>query len=465
VGPGAPEWIRFGGDLLVAGGRIGFMFRYASRMGVTPGRVVGVTVFAMLIVFVWLAADRESGQGLARRCLPAADASPAASTTPAVIALLGDGVVRSRAFEGPQGPHVNRLLRISLPGGEVQRERALGRRLPDRAIDKRDSFRLDVAAAPLLATAPGDKAVVVLVKEPAPSRDRVAVIDAASFKTRCSYLLERGVRYSGLLLGRSGRLYAFGKKRAGGSRRWDAVLTIVDVETGAVAASETMREAERGKWRGWGTDWFVYGGALSADERRLILSYHGRDTTGADQFLISPGSRVSASGRAERRCLGRGPRWPCGPGRVDIPLVHGAVAAVETEFVGAAAEDGLLRLDRRARVVERMPVPPDDHLMDFALDGARSLLYVSSCGRRPAIQRLDLARNRQQTLPSGRVCGQPLAVHRDRFLVLAATRVDKHGYPAGRPRLRLIDLEDPDSGARVPRSGAPLDALVVPSPG
>jgi hypothetical protein len=155
------------------------------------------------------------------------------------------------------------------------------------------------------------------------------------------------------------------------------------METGAVAASETLRGAKRGRWRGWGTDWFVYGGALSPDERRLILSYHGNDTTGADQFLISAGSRVSASGRAERRCLGRGPRWPCGPGRVDIPLVDGAVAAVETGFVGAAAEDGLLRLDRRARVVERMPAAPDEHLMDFALDGARSLLYVSSCGRRP----------------------------------------------------------------------------------
>jgi hypothetical protein len=307
--------------------------------------------------------------------------------------------------------------------------------------------------------------VVALVREPAPSRDRVAVIDAASFKTRCSYPLESGVRYTGLLLGRSGRLYAFGNAGAGGSRRWHAVLTIVDMESGAVAASETLREAERGKWRGWGQDWFVYGGALSADERRLILSYHGTDTTGADQFRISPGSRVSASGRAERRCLGRGPRWPCGPGRVDIPPVHGAVAAVDTGFVGAAGENGLVRLGRRGRVVGRISAAPDEHLMDFALDGARSLLYVSSCDRRPAIHRLDLARHRQQTLPSGRVCGQPLAVHRDRFLVLAGTTVDKHGFPAGRPRLRLIDLEDPDSGARVPRSGAPLDALVVRSAG
>jgi hypothetical protein len=438
------------------------MLRYASRVGGPAGPVVGVIVIAILIALVWLAADREAGQGSAGRCLRAADASPAASTRPAVVAMLGDELVR-----GFEGPYVNRLLRISLPGGEVQRERTLGRRLPNRAIDKRDSFRINAAAGPLLATTPDNRAVVALVREPAPGHDRVEVIDAESLETRCSYPLEEGVRYSGLLLGRSGRLFAFGNKRAGGSRRWDGVLTIVDMETDAVAASQTLRKAERGKWRGWGTDWFAYAGALSADERRLILSYHGRDTTGADLFRISPGSRVSASGRAERRCRGRGPRWPCGPGRADIPRVHGAVAAVKTGFVSATGEWGLLRLDRRGRVVGRMPVATGDHLMDFAVDGARPPLYISSCGRRPAIQRLDLARNRRQTLPSGRFCGWPLAVHRDRFLVLSAKPVDERGYPRPReqPRLRLIDLDDPDSGAPVRRSDAPLDALVVPSRG
>jgi hypothetical protein len=431
-------------------------------MDATPGRVVGVIVIAVLVALVWLAADRGAGQGSARGCLPAADAAPAASARPAVIALLGDELVR-----GFEGPYVNRLLRVSLPGGEVQRERTLGRRLPDRAIDKGDSFRVNAAAGPLLAAAPGDKAVVVLAREPAPGRDTVAVIDAESLETRCSYPLEKGVRYSGLLLGRSGRLYAFGNKRAGGSRRWDGVLTIVDMETGAVAASQTLRKAERGKWTGWGTDWLAYGGALSADERRLILNYHGRDTTGADLFRISPGSRVFASGRAERRCRGRGPRWPCGPGRVDIPPLHGAVAAVETGFVSATGEYGLVRLNQRGRVVGQMPVGVGDHLMDFALDEASSLLYISSCGRRPAIQRLNLARKRHRSLPSGRFCGWPLAVHRDRFLVLSAKPVDKRGYPRPReqPRLRIIDLKHPQSGAPVRRSDAPLDALIVPSQG
>jgi hypothetical protein len=435
------------------------MLRYASWMGTTAGRIAGVTVMAMLVALVWLAAGREAGPASGGRCLFAADASPGASTRPAVIALLGDEIIR-----GFEGPYVNRLLRISLPGGEVQRERTLAARLPIRAIDERDSIRPNTAAGPLLATTPDNKAVVALVRKPSPDRDRVAVIDAASFKTRCSYPLEKGVRYSGLLLGRSGRLYAFGNKVAGSAPRWDAVLTIVDMETGAVTASQTLREAERGRWRGWGTDWFAYGGALSADERRLILSYHGRDTTGADEFRISRGSRVSASGRGERRCRGRGPRWPCGPGRVDIPFMHGAVAPVGRGFVGATGEYGLLRLDQRAREVGRTPVASDDHLMDFALDGSRSRLYVSSCGRRPAIQRVDLARNRQRSWPTGRFCGRPLAVHHHRFIVLAATPLDRRGLPAAEQQLRLIDLEDPGSGTRVRRSEAPLDALVVPPP-
>jgi hypothetical protein len=433
------------------------MLRYAGCLSATAGRIVAVIVIAVLIALVWLAADRESGQGSAGRCLLAADASPAASPRPAVLALLGEELVR-----GFEGPYVNRLLRISLPGGEVQRERTLGRRLPNRAGDTQDPIRANAAAGPLLATAPHSNAVVVLVREPAPGRDRVAVIDAASLETRCIYPLEKGVRYSGLLLGRSGRLYAFGNRRAGGARRWDAVLTIVDMETGAVAASQTLREAKRGKWTGWGTDWFAYRGALSADERRLILSYHGRDTSGADAFRISPGSRVSASGRAERRCRGRGPRWPCGPGRPTSRSCTALSRRSKRDSWGTTGERGLLRLDRRARVVGGMPVSLHDHLMDFALSDARSVLYVSTCGRRPAIERVDLARNRQRTLPSGRFCGRPLAVHRDRFLVLAATPVDKRGFPAAPPRLRLIDLEDPDSGAPVPRSVAPLDALVVP---
>jgi len=78
------------------------------------------------------------------------------------------------------------------------------------------------------------------------------------------------------------------------------------------------------------------------------------------------------------------------------------------------------------------------------------------------ISRLNLARNRRETVASGRVCGSPLAVHGDRYLVLAASRLSLRGFGGVRPqRLRVIDLEHPGSGERVRRLGAPLDALAV----
>jgi hypothetical protein len=100
--------------------------------------------------------------------------------------------------------------------------------------------------------------------------------------------------------------------------------------------------------------------------------------------------------------------------------------------------------------------------MDFALDDDRRHVYISACARRPTIQHFDLERGRRGTVPSGTFCGRPLAVYRDRFLILAAARVRKSGYPSTiTEELRLLDLEDRDAGQRVPRSTAPLDAIVV----
>jgi hypothetical protein len=125
---------------------------------------------------------------------------------------------------------------------------------------------------------------------------------------------------------------------------------------------------------------------------------------------------------------------------------------------------GLLRLGRDGREVARMPVIPRTHLMDFAADGARPVAYTSTCGP-PAIHRIEVARSRQKTQTSGSICGVPLTVQEDCFLVLAAFRLNKQREPArfsGRPqRLALIDLEAPASAKRVPRRGAPLDAVVV----
>ena len=43
------------------------MLRYASCVGATAGRIVALAVIAVTVALVWLAADRESGQGSAGR--------------------------------------------------------------------------------------------------------------------------------------------------------------------------------------------------------------------------------------------------------------------------------------------------------------------------------------------------------------------------------------------------------------
>lgn len=374
------------------------------------------------------------------------------------MALLAEAETKTGELRG----HVNRLVRVSIPGGAIELDRRLGPGSGQRDDERADLLRLDVASGPLLATTPDRKTVLALVRNPVSGRDSVAVIHAQSLRTRCRHPLEHGVRYSGLLLGRSGMFYAYGARRVA-SRRWDAVLTIGDARTGDLKGSHTLREADRGATTHYGKDWFVYGAALRADERRLVLSYHGGDTTGADWFRISPTFDISAGGMAARRCVDRRPRWPCGPGRTDVPRLHGAAAASGAGFVGATGTNDLLELDGGGHSIGRLRVRGNkDHLMDFALDDDRRHVYVSSCARRPTIQHFDLERGRRGTVPSGTFCGRPLAIHGDRFLFLAAVRVSKAGFPTTTAQeLRLLDLEERDAGRRVPRSASPLDAVVV----
>jgi hypothetical protein len=418
-------------------------------------RIAGLVVIALVALLAWTGC--ESGESASEACLPAAGAATASGANPAAIVLLGDEIDASAEFSGP---HQNRLLRLSLPGGRIQAERRIGPRLPNSALTRDDSYRMNAARAPVLAATPDGRAVAALIRQPAQGRDRVVIVDTGSLKTRCSHPLERGVRYTGLLLGRSGAVYAYGSKQASNPRRWHAVLTILDADTGAVMGSRVLRKAARGPWRGSGTDWLIYNAALGAGERRIAVSYHGHDTTGVDLFRISrDGSRIWHPGAWP--CVRR-PGGDCLPGVTDVGAAHGGVAAMGTGFVATAGEQGLLQLDGRGRLVRRTRVRPATHLMDFASDG-RSVVYMGRCGDRPAIQRFEVSRDMLENIPGGSFCGMPVAVHADRFLVLLTSPKDRRAYPTGSPRrLTVVDLEDRGSGALLPRKGAPLGAVIVP---
>jgi hypothetical protein len=393
----------------------------------------------LLIPLAWLLFARDSGESTADTgCLAGGDPG-----RPAVIALLGDEFVYDGRKEKLVGPHVVRLLRVSLPDGAVEAERALGPRFRSPRVGTPESAAL-IMPGSLLAAGPGGRTVLALTRQRARARQTVEVIDAASLKTRCRFPLKRGVVYGGLTVGRSGRIYAYGfrkQRRAAGS----SVVTILDGAGGALIDSHMVRRPARG--RGPQRDWWAYSGAVSADERRVMVTYHGSTTTGADW--------VDLSGAAVRRCESHHPRRAC------VFEVHGSVEAFGRGFVATTGSD-MVELASDGRVVRRLPVKTrHDHLMDFALDADRSLLYVSRCGKRPVIRRVDLTRDRQANLPSGRVCGAPLAVGGG-VLVLNAGRVGRSGYPeGGDQRLRLVDLDHPGAGVPVRRRGRPLDAVVV----
>lgn len=103
---------------------------------------------------------------------------------------------------------------------------------------------------------------------------------------------------------------------------------------GSLGAHVVQLDPETGEQRGRldvpllpGRDWHVYNGAVSSDERRLYISYHGGDTTGIDWFDLTadgwrrcaidtrPGNgcvpSTAASSWRETRCSPRpaSPSW------------------------------------------------------------------------------------------------------------------------------------------------------------
>jgi len=384
-----------------------------------------ILIAAVLVGLSWLVFVRETGGGGAERRTPGRHAPRAA----AVIAVLGDDV---DGHSGRlHGAHVARVVRISLPGGRIEAERRLGPRLRRPRLGAPGAFELGFSGQ-LLDAAPDGLTVYALVRQG--QRDHVEALDATSLRPRRRYPLARGIHYIGITLGRSGRIYAYGARRVAVGHSVPTI-TILDSDGATIANHTVPGRIDR--------EWSVHAGTPSADGRRFILTYHGGNTTGADWVDLAPG--------ALRRCESREADKAC------IFEIHGGVEPYRDGFL-ATTGSRVVEASRDGRIVHRLPLAPRNvHLMDFALN--RSHLYVSSCGKRPAILRLDLARDRVQTMRSGRFCGAPFAVGAG-FLVMSADRV-RNGYAGDAPRLRVIDLADAGAGVPVLHRGRPLDAVIV----
>jgi hypothetical protein len=351
-------------------------------------------------------------------CPSSAAAATGSDVKPAAIALLGE----------------DRLVRFSLTSGRVEKERSL-----PVAGTPSSSIAAGYLRVPgqLLVQPPHEGVVLVLVRRPT-GRDVVLAVDSVTLDTECRYPLERGVRYRAIAVGASDRIYAFGYREGRDPKKLAALLTTLEPRGRSRPVTETVRPPTDG--------WFPYWGAVSADERHVVFSYHG-STSGADW--------LEAAGGGFRRCQSSGPA-----SFICVGEVHGAVAPYGDGFLATTGE-GMIEVGWNGRIVELPLRPRDVHLMDFALDSSRGLVYISSCGERPAIQRLDLEDMRVTDGPSGPFCGVPLAVYGDRYLVLAATRADEAVTEPPIGPLRVLDLRHPGPGVAVGLSGLPQDAIAI----
>jgi hypothetical protein len=370
-------------------------------------------------------ADSARPEGSPPTASPSASptAGPTSATGPRIFALLAD----------------RRLLVVSGGSGRIERMMSLGPDAPTPDVGR------------FLAFSPDRRTLYVLVPWTPRTRQVVAAVDRATLRIRARLRLPRGVAFRSLVAGsESGRLYVFGNRPAATRRPAprDAVVAVLDPASGAVHSRRTVRKAD-------GRFWWVLDAAVSEDERRLYVSYHG-GCSAVSKLCTTGADRLDVGGGRMRRC--RGQTYPdsgC------LGRVHGAVAAYESGVVAATGEGPIVQMDRHGRIARAWKSElRGNHLMQFALDRKRRLVYgIGSCGYRGGLSRIDLNSGRSRltgdpSSASGRVCGERIAVGPSSLLVVAA---NPRPVPQGSASTLL--LVDATTGALTRSVAVPSEAL------
>lgn len=102
----------------------------------------------------------------------------------------------------------------------------------------------------------------------------------------------------GVVVGqRTGRVYVAYNTLSAQAGKRSAHLSVFN-RNGQRLADTRLRKANR--------SWLVYAMAISADESRAYVSYHGSDTTGLDSIEVSAGRlRACSAGSAVAACWGK----------------------------------------------------------------------------------------------------------------------------------------------------------------
>jgi hypothetical protein len=198
-----------------------------------------------------------------------------------------------------------------------------------------------------------------------------------------------------------------------------------------------------------GLDWWVYQAVVEPGEASLLVSYHGATTTGADRFVLR--------GRDVQPCE-RPPRTRAGLACISL---HGRVEPYRGGLLAATGDPRMiLVLARDGHEVRRLdPHLDGNHLMEFALDRTRGLLYaVGSCGYNGGLVELSTAANEARLLErprDRRICGDRLVVLSSSLLAIDRTPLPVPGFGSG-GAIQLVRRSD---GALVHETPTPVDAV------
>jgi hypothetical protein len=310
------------------------------------------------------------------------------SAQPALYTLLAD----------------NRLLALGDDGSEVFSLR-LGPRERQAAI------------GPHLAVGPRGRLLYALVQGSARGGDSVVVVDTVRRAIVSRIGLPRRTIFRALAFApRTQRVFAVGDRPARGSQ--EPVVAAVDTRRRRLLWTQVVHVSG-------GLDWWVYQAVVEPGEASLLVSYHGTSTTGADRFVLRP--------RGVQPCE-RPPGTRAGLACISL---HGRVEPYRGGLLAATGDPRtILVLDREGHEVRRLdPHLDGNHLMEFALDRSRGLLYsVGSCGYNGGLVGLAVATNRSRLLErpgNRRICGDRAVVLSSSLLAIDRTPLPVPGFGSG----------------------------------
>jgi hypothetical protein len=294
-------------------------------------------------------------------------------------------------------------------------------------------------------------------------RGGIAVVDAGNLRVRARHRLPPGLVARGLAVGPvSGQIYVFAN-RAGeattrfGEREQEVVVARMRADTGAVVTTSLVRPAR-------GREWRIYRGAVSDDERRVVISYHGADVDGADWLDVNKSRLIPCAAVATRHAC--------------LRPVHGNLEPHRDNVLAArGAPPSMVQLDGRGRVTGSWNTRlAGNHLMEFAVDSRRDrAVAVGSCLYTGGLSDVELNSGHVRVLvgaqPGGlrdpddfssTVCGERIAIgSRSTLVILKGAGPDPRA--GGDGAVLLVASTNGRIAHSIGTPAVPVDVLVVPT--